>query len=40
LCERYGARIDYRRRDGTTAVAGNDFTLLLRRSAATAPTAP
>lgn len=39
LCERYGARIDYRRRDGTASVAGNEFTLLLRRSAATPQTA-
>ena len=36
LCERYGARIDYRRRDAVPA--GNEFSLLLRRSAD--PTAP
>ena len=32
LCERYGARIDYRRR-ADPARPGNEFTLLLRRSA-------
>ena len=30
LCERYGARIDYRRHDG--AAAGNEFVVSLRRS--------
>lgn len=33
LCERYGARIDYRRHGGATQ-AGNEFLLSLRRSAA------
>lgn len=32
LCERYGARIDYRRR-ADTVLPGNEFTLLLRRLA-------
>ncbi len=35
LCERYGARIDYRRRPAGVRPAGNEFTLLLRRSTAT-----
>lgn len=36
LCERYGARIDYRRRDALPG--GNEFVLLLRRSKAFTPT--
>jgi len=35
LCERYGARIDYRRRPEGLRPAGNEFFLLLRRSTAT-----
>ncbi|MDM4767655.1 ATP-binding protein [Pelomonas sp. SE-A7] len=41
LCERYGARIDYRRHDGDAKSAGNEFLLSLNRSisASTAVTA-
>jgi two-component system sensor histidine kinase PilS (NtrC family) len=34
LCERYGARIDYHRRPAGALPAGNEFIMLLRRSAA------
>lgn len=39
LCERYGARIDYRRREGAD-LAGNEFVLSLRRVPPLPPTAP
>ena len=40
LCERYGARIDYRRRPAGLRPAGNEFVLLLRRSSATPSLSP
>ena len=40
LCERYGARIDYRRRPAGARPAGNEFTLLLRRSTASLSPTP